>query len=143
LILLGIALMIAEAFVPSIGILGLGGVVAFVIGSVILMDTDVPGFGIDLGLIACFALSSAAFFIIAISLLLKSRHRPIVSGKEELLGGIGVVLDDFTGTGMIRIHSENWRASCEQPLRKNAKVMVTAVNGLLLQVVPINPQGDD
>ncbi len=143
LILLGIALMIAEAFVPSIGILGLGGVVAFVIGSVILMDTDVPGFGIDLGLIAGFALSSAAFFIIAISLLLKSRHRPIVSGKEELLGGIGVVLDDFTGTGMIRIHSENWRASCEQPLRKNAKVMVTAINGLLLQVVPINPQEND
>ncbi len=143
LILLGIALMIAEAFVPSIGILGLGGVVAFVIGSVILMDTDVPGFGIDLGLIAGFALSSAAFFIIAISLLLKSRHRPIVSGKEELLGGGGVVLDDFTGTGMIRIHSENWRASCDQPLRKNAKVMVTAIHGLLLQVVPINTQEND
>ena len=143
LILLGIALMIAEAFVPSVGILGLGGVVAFVIGSVILMDTDVPGFGIDLGLIASFALSSTAFFIIAISLLFKSRHRPIVSGKEELLGGIGVVLDDFTGTGMIRIHSENWRASCDQPLRKNAKVMVTAINRLLLQVVPINTQEND
>lgn len=140
LILLGIALMIAEAFVTSFGILGLGGIVAFVIGSVILIDTDVPGFGIDLGLIAGFALSSAAFFIIAIGLLLKSRHRPIVSGKEEMIGCVGEVLDDFTGTGMIHIHSENWRATCERPLRKNEKVRVTAIDGLLLQVMPINTQ---
>lgn len=70
---------------------------SFVIGSVILMDTDVPGFGIDLGLVAGFALSSIAFFIIAIGLLLKSRHSPVVSGKEEMQGSIGVVLEDFTG----------------------------------------------
>jgi membrane-bound serine protease (ClpP class) len=137
LILLGIALMTAESFLPSFGILGLGGVVAFVIGSVILMDTDVPAFGIDLGLVAGFALSSAAFFIIAIGLLLKSRHSPIVSGKEEMLGSIGIVQDDFIGSGRIRIHSENWRASCDQSLHKNEKVRVTAINGLVLQVIPI------
>ncbi len=138
LILLGIGLMIAEAFVPSIGILGLGGVVAFVIGSIILMDTDVPGFGIDLGLIAGFALSSAAFFIIAIGLLIKSRHRPIVSGKEEMLGCVGEALDDFTGNGMVRIHSENWRAHSDQPLQKNQKVKVKAIHGLMLQVESID-----
>lgn len=143
LILLGIALMIAEAFVTSFGILGLGGIVAFVIGSVILMDTDMPGFGIDPGLIAGFALSSAAFFIIAIGLLLKSRHRPIVSGKEEMIGLVGEALDDFTGTGMIYIHSENWRATCDQPLRKKEKVRVTAIDGLLLQVMPINTQENE
>ena len=140
LILLGIALMTAEAFAPSFGILGLGGVVAFVIGSVILMDTDIPGFGIDLGLVAGFALSSAAFFIIAIGLLLKSRHSPIVSGKEEMQSCVGVVMDDFTGTGMVRIHSENWQAACDQPLHKNEKVRVTAINGLLLRVMPIKKQ---
>ncbi|WP_305908661.1 nodulation protein NfeD [Methylomarinum sp. Ch1-1] len=143
LILLGVALMVAEAFVPSIGILGLGGVVAFVIGSIILIDTDVPGFGIDLGLIAGFALSSAAFFIIAIGLLIKSRNHPIVSGKEEMLGRIGVVLDDFDGMGRVRIHSENWQASCNRPLRKNEKVRVTAIDGLLLKVTPIQLQGDE
>ncbi|WP_340120784.1 nodulation protein NfeD [Methylobacter svalbardensis] len=143
LILLGIALMIAEAFVTSFGILGLGGIVAFVIGSVILMDTDMPGFGIDPGLIAGFALSSAVFFIIVIGLLLKSRYRPIVSGKEEMIGLVGEVIDDFTGTGMIHIHSENWRASCDQPLRKNEKVRVTAIDGLLLQVMPINTQENE
>lgn len=140
LILLGIALMIAESFVPSFGILGLGGVVAFVIGSVIFMDTDIPGFGINLGLVAGFALSSAVFFIIAIGLLLKSRHSPIVSGKEQMLGSIGIVLDDFNGTGRVLIHSENWRASCEQSLHKNEKVRVTAIDGLILRVMPIKQQ---
>ncbi|NOR70861.1 MAG: nodulation protein NfeD, partial [Methylomarinum sp.] len=140
LILLGIALMTAESFVPSFGILGLGGVVAFVIGSVIFMDTDVPGFGIDLGLVAGFALSSAVFFIIAIGLLLKSRHSPVVSGKEEMLGCFGIVLDDFSGTGRVRIHSENWRASCELSLHKNEKVRVTAIDGLILRVMPIKQQ---
>ena len=140
LILLGIALMTAESFVPSFGILGLGGVVAFVIGSVIFMDTDVPGFGINLGLVAGFALSSAVFFIIAIGLLLKSRHSPVVSGKEEMLGCFGIVLDDFSGTGRVRIHSENWRASCELSLHKSEKVRVTAIDGLILRVMPIKQQ---
>lgn len=143
LIVLGIALMTAESFVPSFGILGLGGVVSFVIGSIILIDTDVPGFGIDLGLVAGFALSSSAFFIIAIGLLLTSRHRPIVSGKEEMLASVGVVLDDFTGNGMVRIHSENWQAFCEQTLAKNQKVKVTSVDGLLLQVMPIKNLEDE
>jgi len=142
LILLGIALMTAEAFAPSFGILGLGGAVSFVIGSVILMDTDVPGFGIDLGLVAGFALSSVAFFIIAIGLLLKSRHSPIVSGKEEMQGSIGVVLEDFTGAGLIRVHSEYWKATCDQPLHKNEKVKVTEIDGLLLQVRPVTNQED-
>ncbi len=140
LILLGIALMTAESFVPSFGILGLGGVVAFVIGSVILMDTDVPGFGIDLGLVAGFALSSTVFFIVAIGLLLKSRHSPVVSGKEEMLGCVGIVLDDFSETGRVRIHSENWRASSELSLHKNEKVRVIAIDGLVLRVMPIKQQ---
>ena len=142
LILFGIALMIVEAFMPSFGILGLGGVVAFVIGSVILMDTDMPGFGIDTELIAGFALSSAAFFIIALSLVLKSRQNPVVSGKEQMLDSIGVVLDDFTGKGMIHIHGENWQATCDQSLHKNEKVRVTAITGLLLQVIPIKKTGE-
>jgi len=121
LILLGVALMIAEAFSPSFGILGLGGVAAFVLGSVILIDTDLPGFGIDLGLIAGFAVSSAAFFIIALGLIFKARHRPIVSGKEQMLGCIGIVENDFSGLGSIFIHSERWRASCSQPLYKMTK----------------------
>lgn len=142
LILLGIALMIAEAFVPSIGVLGFGGVAAFVIGSIIMLDSDVPGFGIDPGLIAGFALASAAFFMITIGLLVKSRRRMPVSGKEGMIGAVGVVLDGFTGTGRVRVHSENWWAACDRPLQKNQKVKVTAVKGLQLSVTPIETLED-
>lgn len=137
LIILGVSLMIAEAFVPSIGILGLGGVIAFVIGSVILMDTDAPGFGINMGLVGGFALSSAAFFILALGMLLKSRSKSIVSGKEEMIGATGIALEDFSETGMIRIHSENWRAHTDKALLKSDKAVVTGLDGLTLRVTPL------
>ncbi len=142
LILFGIALMVTEAFVPSVGVLGFGGVVAFVIGSVILMDTDIPGFGIDPGLIAGFALGSAVFFIMAIGLLVKSRHSPVVSGREEMIGRIGTVIEDINGTGRgrVRVHSEIWQASSDKFIQKNEKIVVKAINGLLLQVIPFNEQ---
>lgn len=140
LILLGISLMIIEAFMPSIGVLGFGGLVAFVIGSVILIDTDDPGFGINIELIAGFALSSAVFFIMALGFLLRSRNSPVVTGKEEMLGSIGLVIDNFTGTGMVRIHSENWKATSGQSLHKNEKVKVIAIDGLLLKVKSIKTQ---
>lgn len=136
LILLGIALMIAETFVPSVGILGFGGVAAFVIGSVILMDTDAPGFGINLGLVGGFALSSAAFFILALGMLFKSRQRPVVSGREEMLGRTGEALEDFTSTGLVRIHSETWRARTDAPVHKHDTVTVTGLEGLTLLVTP-------
>ncbi len=136
LIILGIGLMIAEAFVPSIGILGFGGVIAFVIGSVILMDTAAPGFGINLGLVGGFALSSVAFLILMLGMLVKSRLRPVVSGREEMIGKTGEALEDFTSTGMVRIHSENWRATSDQPVHKHDKVTVKGLDGLTLLVTP-------
>ncbi|MGR9074280.1 MAG: NfeD family protein [Gammaproteobacteria bacterium] len=138
LILLGIVLMIAESFAPGFGILGLGGVVAFVIGSVILMDSDAPGFRINLGLVGGFALSSAAFFILALGMLLKSRHKPVVSGREELIGAVGVALDDFPAEGPVRIHSEHWLARSDGPVQKNQKVRVNGLDGLVLLVTPVN-----
>jgi membrane-bound serine protease (ClpP class) len=136
LIFLGIALMIGEAFAPGIGILGLGGVVAFVIGSVILIDTDAPDYGINIGLIAGLALSSAAFFILALGIMIKARRNPIVSGREELIGETGIALEDFEETGMVRMHSENWRAITNQALHKNDKVKVKNLDGLTLIVTP-------
>ncbi|MGD7033497.1 NfeD family protein [Methylotuvimicrobium buryatense] len=134
LILLGISLMIAEAFVPSIGILGFGGLTAFVIGSVILMDTDATGFGIDIALVGAFALTSAAFLIFALGMLLKSRQKPIVSGREELLGETGIVLADFTDTGPVRVHSEIWQARSRESLKKNQRIRVIGRDGLILEV---------
>lgn len=134
LIVLGIGLMVAEAFAPSFGILGIGGISAFVFGSVVLIDSEAPGFGINRGLIGGFALSSAAFFILALGLLLKVRHRPVVSGREELLGDIGEALEDFAETGRVRVHSEIWRAQADRPVHKSDKVRITGIDGLLLSV---------
>lgn len=136
LILLGIALMVGEAFQPSFGILGIGGLVAFVIGSIILMDTTVPGFGIDLSIIVTFALSSTLIFIVVVGMAFKARKRAIVSGLEQLINSEAIVMGDFEQTGNVRIHSEIWQASSTTPLRKGQHVTVTGSKGLMLYVKP-------
>jgi membrane-bound serine protease (ClpP class) len=137
LILLGIALMIGEAYQPSFGILGIGGLVAFVIGSVILMDTEAPGFGIDLSVILTFSISSALIFILLVGMAIKSRRRPVVSGSEQLLGANGYALDDFDSTGMVFVHSENWHAKTSKPVHRDQPVRVTGLDGLTLSVEPV------
>ncbi len=136
LILLGVALMVGEAFAPSFGALGIGGVVAFVIGSVILIDTDIPGYGISLPLIGAFALFSAALFAIIIGMAIKSRHREVVTGAEEMLGSFAEVLEDFTGTGRVRAHSELWNAQSDIALNKGQQVRIIGMDGLILRVTP-------
>lgn len=139
LILLGVALMVAEAFVPSFGALGIGGVIAFVIGSVILMDTDIPGFGVSLSLIGAIALFSGGMFAVIITMAIRSRRRPVVSGREEMIGALGEVMSDFDKEGLIRVHSEIWHAKTPVPLKKGEKVIVTKLDGLMLWV----EKGDD
>ena len=136
LIMLGVAFMIAEAVVPSFGALGIGGLIAFIIGSVILIDTDVPGYGISPELIGAFSLTSAAFFIFVVGMAVKARRRPVVSGREEMIGARGLVLDDFDKTGRIRVHGEVWNASSNTPLRNGQQVRVVAIDGLTLRVEP-------
>lgn len=137
LIILGVILMVAEAFVPSFGALGFGGVVAFVIGSIILMDTDAPGFGVSLPLIGAVALVSSGFFTIVLVMALKSRNRPVVSGQEQLIGAIGEAMNDFDNTGSVYVHSEAWSATTNAPLTKGQKVKVTSIEGLKLTVEPV------
>ena len=93
LIVLGLAFMIAEVFFPSFGSLGIGGVIAFVVGAIFLIDTEVPGFGIPIPLIAGLALASAAFMILVGGMAAKARLRPVVTGREELLGAGGEVIE--------------------------------------------------
>jgi membrane-bound serine protease (ClpP class) len=137
LIILGIVLMVGEAFVPSFGALGIGGVIAFVIGSVILMDTDVPGYGVSLPLIASFALVSSALFVIVLVMALKARRQPVVSGPEELVGATAEVLKEFDSDGLVHVHGENWSAHTEVPLQKGQKVRVLKMDGLTLWVEPV------
>ncbi|MBQ0721051.1 MAG: nodulation protein NfeD [Gammaproteobacteria bacterium] len=139
LILLGAALMVAEAFQPSFGVLGLGGLISFVIGSIVLMDTQLPAFTIYLSVILTFTLVSALVFFLAVGMALRARKRPVVSGVEQMIGERATVielLDD--GMAMVAIHSERWRARSAQPLHKGEQVRVKAVEGLKLDVEPLS-----
>jgi membrane-bound serine protease (ClpP class) len=142
LILLGIGFMVAEAFVPAFGSLGIGGVIAFVIGSVILIDTDIPGYGIPFALIGGFAAASVAFLIFIASRLVTARNRPVVSGREELIGSSGEVLEDFDHEGWAHIHSETWRVRAGAPLKAGQRVRVRKMHGLVLDVVPESGKGE-
>ena len=136
LILLGIAFMVGEVFVASFGALGIGGVIAFVIGSIMLLDTGVAGYGISMLLIASFALLTTAFFIFVLGMVIKARQQPVVSGVEQLIDSIGEVQADFDNEGWIRVHSELWHAQTSIPLKRGQKVQIIALNGLALMVKP-------
>ncbi len=140
LIILGVSFMVAEAFLPSFGALGIGGVIAFVVGSIILIDTDVKAFQIVWPLIASVGLASFLFFSIVVAMLIKARHRRVVSGVEELVGSIGEVLESFKTEGRIRIHSEDWNAHTQVPVQRGQKVRVTGIDGLVLKVEPEKPE---
>jgi membrane-bound serine protease (ClpP class) len=142
LILLGIAFMAGELFFPAYGSLGIGGAIAFVIGSVILIDTDIPGYGVPFSLVLGVAAAGAAFLFLAVGMMLKARRRPVVSGREELIGSIGLVLEDFEREGWARVHGETWRIGSAAPLKAGQRVRVTAMDGLHLEVVPDSTKGE-
>lgn len=139
LILLGMTFMVSEAFFPSFGVLGIGGIIAFAIGSVILIDNGfVNGertYGISYSLIAGLSIASAAFLVIIMNMLVKIRSRPIVSGRESLLGAEGECLSN-EGGGRLRVYvrSEIWNAHSQTPLAIGQRVKITQVNGLTLEV---------
>ena len=134
LILLGIALMTAEAFAPSFGILGLGGVVAFVVGSIMLMDTQLPGYQIAMPMIAAFALFSVAVLVVALGLIMKARKAALVTGIDHLLGATAEVESLNAGVAWVRLDGELWEANCDTPLSAHDQVVVDAVDGLILKV---------
>jgi len=136
LIVLGLALMIGEAFAPSFGALGIGGVIAFVIGSVILIDTDSPGFSIALPLILSLAIVSAGIIFLVMSMAIRSRNRPVVSGAEQMVGSTGEALDAFAGQGSVRVHGEVWNARTDNPVEPGQRIRVTGIKGLILEVTP-------
>jgi membrane-bound serine protease (ClpP class) len=137
LVLLGIAFIVAETFLPTYGSLGVGGIVAFAIGAVMLIDTDVPGFGVPYWLIAALAAVTALFIFFVAGAALKARRRPIVTGHEQLIGSIGVALDDMETEGWARIHSEQWRVKSPVPIKRGQRVRVTSRSDLLLSVMPV------
>jgi membrane-bound serine protease (ClpP class) len=143
LIVLGVALMGAEFALPSFGSLGIGGLVALVIGSLILFDTDVPGFGVPGQLIVGIGAASSLVFMTAIWLAARARRRPVVTGVEELVGHLAVAEHDFHGRGHVRIRGEIWQAESTTPARRGQSLRVLALDGLVLRVAQVDePKGD-
>jgi len=136
LVLVGIGLMTAEAFAPSFGVLGLGGAAAFLLGGMILVDTQAPGFGVSPPLLVGLAAVSLAFTVVVLRLAVTSRRHPVVSGREEMIGGPGVVLDWSDGRGHVFAHSERWRAVSASPLQPGDRVRTLEIKDLTLTVAP-------
>ena len=138
LLLLGVALMVGEAFTPGIGVLGLGGLVAFLIGSFFLFEQE--GSTIDLGVsipvIIGAAITSAGLTFVIIGAAMKARQRKTVTGWEQMIGGHGTVVDWQAGSGNIRIHGEIWGARSATELKSGDCVRVTRREGLILIVEP-------
>lgn len=138
LIILGVALMVAEAYQPSFGVLGIGGTIAFVIGSVILLNTEAPGFGIDISVIVTFALISFLVFVYIVGMAIRSRRSRVVSGREQMLDEIAVAMNDFENSGQVKVRSEIWQAICDTPVKRGQELKVTGIEGLVLTVQPLN-----
>jgi membrane-bound serine protease (ClpP class) len=138
LMLLGIGLMTAEALSPTFGILGLGGIVSFVIGSIILMDTELPGYQIALPMIFAFATFSAGILIFAIGMVVRARKQAVVSGLDHLLGAMAVVETVRAGSARVRLDGELWQVNCEDSLNEDDAVTITAINGITLDVTKEN-----
>ncbi len=141
LITLGLLLMVGEAFMPSFGVLGIGGAIAFVIGSIILIDTDFEGYGVSIPFMIALGIINAILIIALIMMAIRARNKPVVSGHEEMIGSIGEVLEVEENSGRIRVHSEDWQVRSVAPLKSGQRVRVKAVEGLTLIVEPINSTG--
>jgi membrane-bound serine protease (ClpP class) len=142
LIVLGIAFMIAEAFLPSFGVVGFGGIVAFVVGALILIDTDAPGFGIPLALIGTLAVLSALLIGGVLGMALKARQRALVSGDAGLVGSLVTVTQVMAGDplrGVVLAQGEQWQVQCATPLQAGQNVRVTARHGVMLDVSAAAP----
>jgi membrane-bound serine protease (ClpP class) len=140
LLLFGIALMVGEAFAPSFGILGLGGIIAFVLGAFFLFDPAEAQFGSGIAwpLIAAAAVTSAAFFIGVAGFALKARRRAVRTGAEEMIGSAGEVINWADGHGQVRVHGEIWAARSDQSLAGGHRVRVIGREGLTLLVQEVS-----
>ena len=135
LIILAFGLFIAEAFVPSHGILGAGGVISFVTGSLLLFSGGPPGIGINISLIVTTALVFAALVALLVTAVVRGQKRAVTTGSEGLIGRTGTARSDLLPEGLVFVEGELWRAVSEEgTIKAGEKVVITAMEGLNLRV---------
>lgn len=140
LMLLGIGLLVAEAFVTSFGSLGVGGVVAFVIGSILLMNTHAPGFTVRLSVIAGVGATISICLLLLITFAVRAHRRAVVTGESEMIGLIARPMSAFTGIGQVRVHGEIWRARAPGRVKMGQTLKVVGIKGLTLDVEPVDEE---
>lgn len=136
LVALGVAMIVAEFFLPTFGSLGLGGLIAFVVGSIILFDSDIPGMNLGWPIIGAVATVGALIIVAMAWLASRSMRRPVVTGVQGMVGERAEVLSDFEGRGRVRYGGELWNAHGSVPLRAGQSVRIVRVDGLTLWVEP-------
>jgi membrane-bound serine protease (ClpP class) len=136
LVALGSGMIVAEFFFPTYGSLGIGGLIAFVVGSLILFDSDVPGLRVGRPLIAAFATAGGLTIAGIVYLAGRSQRRPVVTGMRGMIGASAEVVADFTGRGRVRYGGELWSAHSAVPLRAGQQARIVKVEGLTLWVEP-------
>jgi membrane-bound serine protease (ClpP class) len=136
LIFIGVALMASEVFVVGFGILGVGGIIAFVFGSLILFDEKTLGVDISLSLIIAFALVSAGVFIYLLKIIVTQRNQKAKTGKEQMLGAVARIVKKDKNGYKVFVHSEIWNAQSKEEIEVGKQVLVEAINGLTLQIKP-------
>ena len=136
LVLLGIGLMVAEAHIGAFGAIGVGGIVAFIIGAMMMFPSGVPGFRLSPVVLTATAVVTAGLFLLVLALLLRARRRSVITGEEALIGAEGETLSWLDDKGRIRLRGEIWAAGAARPLQPGSRVKVVARNGLVLIVEP-------
>ncbi len=138
LLLLGIAMMVGEAFTPGVGVLGIGGLVAFLVGSFFLFEPEgsTIDFGVSIPIIIGAAIASAGLTFAVVGAAIKARRRPAATGAEEMIDSRGNVVDWQAGRGNIRVHGEIWSARSDKELKPGDCVRVIRREGLTLIVEP-------
>lgn len=136
LVLLGVAFMAAEAFVPSFGVLGIGGLVAFAFGAAILFDTDAPGFTLSWPMVAGTTAGMGVLMVLLVGYLVRAHRHPIAVGAEHMIGEEGKVESWSGDSGYVRLGGELWRATAPEELPPGGKVRVAGLSGLILKVEP-------
>lgn len=135
LIILAFGLFIAEAFAPSHGILGAGGLISFISGSLLLFSGGPPGLGVSISLIITTALAFAALLALLVTAVVRGQKRMVITGQEGMIGLTGTARSDLQPEGMVFVEGELWKAIAEDGVIKSGeKVVITGIDGLLLKV---------
>jgi membrane-bound serine protease (ClpP class) len=137
LMVLGLVFMMAEAFLPSFGALGLGGVIGFVMGSILLFRSEVSGLTVPVSIIASVVIVTIGFVLFVMNMAFRAHRRPVVSGREQLLGKTGRVVASG-GRFWLTLEGERWQCVSDTPLQAGQMVAVRRVDGIILRVAPVD-----